>query len=121
VEALLMITHWTNWKPFPSAHHGEHIEAPIGPGVYEVCHINSGEQVAFGYSANVAQALSNVLRPSGGRGWPFFRKAARPRYPSNELEYRTCAATSLSEARIAAGQMIGHRQAIWRRFSPSLR
>ena len=116
-----MITQWTNWKPFPNARQGGHIEAPIGPGVYEVCHINSGEQVAFGYSANVAQALSNAMRPSARRGWPFFRRAARARYPSNELEYRTCAAASLSEARIAAGQMLGHRQAIWRRFAPSLR
>jgi len=56
-----MIGRWSTWKRFPDAFHGEHIEAPIGPGVYEVCHNASGEQVAFGYAGNVAQALSNIL------------------------------------------------------------
>ena len=111
-----MIGSWSNWKPFPNAHHGGHIEAPIGPGVYEVCHVATREQVAFGFTANVAQALSNVL--PDGRPWPFFRRAARPRYQSHELEYRTCAAGSLAEARVAAEQLAGHRQALWRRFAP---
>ena len=56
-----MIGRWSIWKRFPDAFHGEHIKAPIGPGVYEVCHTTSGGQVAFGYAANVAQALSNIL------------------------------------------------------------
>jgi len=115
-----MLGRWTNWKPFPDAYHGGHIEAPIGPGVYEVCHASSGEQVAFGYAANVAQALTNVL-PQPGRTWPFFRRAARPRYLSSELEYRTCAAGTLAEARIAASQLHSQRQAAFRRFSPGAR
>ena len=113
-----MIGSWSNWKPFPNAHQGGHIEAPIGPGVYEVCHIATQEQVAFGFAANVAQALSNAL-PANGRSWPFFRRAARPRYPSHELEYRTCAAGSLEEARVVATQLAGHRLALWRRFAPN--
>lgn len=112
-----MIGRWSTWKRFPDAFHGEHIEAPIGPGVYEVCHNASGEQVAFGYSANVAQALSNLLPPPSKRGWPFFRRAARPRYPINELEYRTCATGSANEARVAAEQLMGQRQALIRRFA----
>ena len=115
-----MIGPWSNWKSFPNAHQGEHIQAPIGPGVYEVCHVSTQELVAFGHTSNVARALSNVLPPAG-RKWPFFRRAARPRYRSSELEYRTCAAGSLAEARVAAEQLIGHRQALWRRFSPMQR
>ena len=111
-----MIGQWSSWKPFPDAYHGQHVEAPIGPGVYEVCRSATGEQIAFGYAANVAQALAKVV-PSGGRGWPFFGRAARPRYLSSELEYRTCAATSMTEARIAAEQLLSHRQAVWRRFA----
>ena len=111
-----MLGRWTNWKPFPNR--GENIEAPIGPGVYEVCHAATGEQVAFGSSANIAQSLSDVL-PQPGRTWPFFRRAARPRYTASELEYRTCATGTLSEAKVAVGQMLSQRQALLRRFSPA--
>jgi hypothetical protein len=112
-----MIGRWSNWKRFPDAFHGEHIEAPIGPGVYEVCHIATGEQVAFGHAANVAQALSNLLPPPSKRGWPFFRRAARARYQSSELEYRTYAAGSAIDARVAAEQLAGRRQVFIRRMS----
>lgn len=112
-----MIGRWSNWKRFPEAGNGEHIEAPIGPGVYEVCHVGSGEQVAFGYAANVAEALSNLLPPPSTRGWPFFRRAVRPRYQSSELEYRTCAASSATEARNTASQLMGQRQAVIRRYA----
>ena len=71
--------------------------------------------MAFGYAANVAQALSNILPPPSKRGWPFFRRAARPRYPISELEYRTCAASSAAEARLTAEQLMGQRTAIIRR------
>ncbi len=116
-----MIGRWTTWKTFPDAFHGEHIEAPIGPGVYEVCLAATGEQVAFGYSANVAQALSKAVPPPNTRGWPFFRRASRHRYLSSELEYRTCSAGTAAEARIAAQQMMGQRQAMFRRFSATQR
>jgi len=112
-----MIGRRSNWKRFPDAINGESVEAPIGPGVYEVCHIETGEQVAFGYAANVAEALSNLLPPPSTRGWPFFRRAARARYRSSELEYRTCGASSATEARNAATQMMGQRQMLLRRLS----
>ena len=110
-----MIGRWSSWKPFPDAHNGEHIEAPIGAGVYEVCAAATGEQVAFGYSKNVAEALSKVLPSPDQRSWPFFRRASRPRYQSSELEYRTCPAGNYTEARIAAELLLAHRQSIWRR------
>jgi hypothetical protein len=114
-----MIGRWTAWKRFPNAFHGESLEAPIGPGVYEVCHTETGELVSFGSAANVAEALSKVLPSKDPRKWPFFRKNSRPRYDSSELEYRTCPAGTLIEARVAAEQLLGHRNAIWRRFSAS--
>ena len=116
-ERIKMIGQWSTWKKFPDAFHGEHLEAPIGPGVYEVCHTASGEQVAFGYANNLAQALTNILLPPSKRGWPFFRRAACPRYPIAELEYRTCAASSGAEARLAAEQLMGQRTAMIRRFA----
>jgi hypothetical protein len=117
VRKKKMIGRWSTWKKFPDAFRGEHLEAPIGPGVYEVCHTASGEQVAFGYANNVAQALTNILPPPSKRGWPFFRRAARPRYPIDELEYRTCAASSGAEARLTAEQLMGQRTALIRRFA----
>ena len=114
-----MIGRWTTWKRFPNAFQGESLEETIGPGVYEVCHAETGELVSFGSAANVAEALSKILPSQDARKWPFFRKNSRPRYASSELEYRTCAATTVMEARVAADQLIGHRNAIWRRFSAS--
>jgi hypothetical protein len=111
-----MIGAWSSWKPFPIPEHGEHVEAPIGPGLYEVCHVVTQELVAFGHATNVAQALSNVLRPTGARKWLLFRRLAPPRYHSSELEYRTFAAGTVAEARIAAEVIIGHRQTLWRRI-----
>ncbi len=33
-----MMQTWSGWKRFPDVKSGDHIEAPIGPGVYEVRH-----------------------------------------------------------------------------------
>src|SRR5215813_1820527 len=87
---IFMVQTWSNWKQFPDAQSGEHVEAPIGPGVYEVRHTMTGRVVAFGHSANVANSLA-------------------------DLEYRTCAATSRAEAKTAAQRLLGLRQTAWRR------
>jgi hypothetical protein len=62
---LLMVQTWSNWKRFPDAQSGEHVEAPIGPGVYEVRHTMTGRVVAFGHSANVANALADLKLNDG--------------------------------------------------------
>ena len=112
-----MIGRWTDWKPFPDAYYGEHIQAPIGPGVYEVCHASTREQVAFGCTHNVAEALSNVVKPGRFRGRSLFRLFGYSRYLSSELEYRTWATASLADAKVAVSQLLGQRQAVLRRFS----
>ncbi len=116
-----MIGRWSSWKPFPDVSRGGHIEAPIGPGMYEVCHVETGEQIAFGYSKNVAEALSKVVLSPGSRSWPFFRIGIRPRFASSEIEYRTCPAGSLADAKTGAGQMSAHRQAVLRHFAATPR
>lgn len=106
---------WTSWKRFPDAQSGDLVEAPIGPGVYEVRHTLTGRVVAFGHAANVAHALTQ-LKPNGGAGAlaRLFR-----RQPSvsrvSDLEYRTCAAASRSEAKTTAQRLLGLRQTAWRR------
>jgi hypothetical protein len=105
---------WSGWKRFPDAQSGENVEAPIGPGVYEVRHAPSGRLVAFGPAGNVAHAITDLKVP---RSNPIARlfKPAPLTSPVSDLEYRTCAAASRAEARTAAQRLKGLRQAAWRR------
>jgi hypothetical protein len=114
-EGYLMVQTWSTWKRFPDAQSGEHVEAPIGPGVYEVRHTMTGRVVAFGHSGNVANALADLKLNDGvGAFARLFRKQPLVSRVS-DLEYRTCAATSRSEARTAAQRLVGLRQTAWRR------
>jgi hypothetical protein len=106
---------WTSWKRFPDAQSGGTIEAPIGPGVYEVRHTLTGRVVAFGHASNVANALSE-LKVNGGIGTfarLFRRQPAALRV--SDLEYRTCAAATRAEAKTTAQRLLGLRQTAWRR------
>jgi hypothetical protein len=106
---------WSSWKRFPDAHSGQHVEAPIGPGVYEVRHSLTGRVVAFGHAGNVAHAISE-LKVNGGAGMfarMFSREPLVPRVA--DLEYRTCAAASRADAKVTAQRLMGLRQTAWRR------
>ena len=104
---------WTTWKRFTDAQGA--VEAPGGPGVYEVRHTLTGRVVAFGHAKNVAQALTE-LKLNGGVG-AFARLFRRQPLVSriSDLEYRTCAASTRSEARTTAQRLLGLRQTAWRR------
>jgi hypothetical protein len=106
---------WTSWKRFPDAQSGVLVEAPICPGVYEVRHTLTGRVVAFGHAKNVAQALTE-LKLNGGVG-TFARLFRRQPLVTrvNDLEYRTCSASTRSEARTTAQRLLGLRQTAWRR------
>ena len=69
-----MVQTWSNWKRFPDAQSGEHVEAPIGPGVYEVRHTMTGRVVAFGHSGNVANALADLKLNDGNTFTRLIRK-----------------------------------------------
>ena len=110
-----MVQTWSSWKRFPDAQIGEHVEAPIGPGVYEVRHTMTGRVVAFGHSGNVANALADLkLNGSTNSLTRLFRKQPVVSRVS-DLEYRTCAATSRAEAKTAAQRLMGLRRTAWRR------
>ena len=106
---------WSSWKRFPDVKSGDAIEAPIGPGVYEVRHTLTGRVMAFGHAGNVANAISE-LKFNGGVG-PFARFFRQPPLVSrvSDLEYRTCAAASRADAKTAAQRLLGLRQTAWRR------
>jgi hypothetical protein len=106
---------WSSWKRFPDAQSGEHVEAPIGPGVYEVRHTLTGRVVSFDHASNVANALAD-LKLTGGVG-PFARLFGKQPLVSRaaDLEYRTCAASSRAEAKVSAHRLLGLRQSAFRR------
>jgi hypothetical protein len=115
-----MADRWTQWKPYPDPYYGEHIAAPTGPGVYEVCDASTREQVAFGCTNNVTNALSSVLKPGKRRG--FFRRWRwRARYQTGQLEYRFWSTDSIADAKVVIDQVLGQREAVWRRFSTAMR
>ena len=101
-----MIGRWTEWKRFPKAERGEHVEAPIGPGIFEVREASSGALFTFGAADSVAQALAALaIPPRSFTSW--FRGGSVS--PPN-LEYRTCATSTKSEAKTAAEGMVNRRE-----------
>jgi hypothetical protein len=99
-----MISTWSEWKRYPRAGGVENIEAPISPGIYEVRCAASGALYSFGAVDNIAQALARL--PVGSRSWFGRREAAQ----TADLEYRTCAASSKADAKVAAERMVGRRE-----------
>jgi hypothetical protein len=113
-----MASSWGEWKSFPNPDLGEYVEAPIGPGVYEVRRILTGELVAFDHAANVAQALASLLPNAAVSPWSYWLERlgqAAPRYPASDLEYRTCPAKTANEARTIADRMNGRREVYMKR------
>jgi hypothetical protein len=110
-----MMQTWSNWRRFPDVKGGDQIEAPIGPGVYEVRHTLTGRLMAFGHAGNVANAISELKLNVGLS--PFARLFRRPPLVSRvaDLEFRTCAAASRADAKTAAQRLLGLRQNAWRR------
>ena len=109
-----MMQTWSGWKRF-SAGRIDAIEAPAGPGVYEVRHTLTGRVMAFGHSGHVAKTIADLTIDGAAGGWArlFGRQPLGAR--ATDLEYRTCAAASRAEARTAAQRLMGLRQSVWRR------
>lgn len=110
-----MANSWAAFKQFPNRQFGEYVEAPIGPGVYEVRHVLTGELVAFGHAANVAQALASLSPDPSLMSWLTGLIRGDIRYAINELEYRTCAAKTLNEAKTITTCLAGRREAYMKR------
>ena len=116
-----MIGNWSAWKKFPNAERCEHVEAPIGPGIYEVRNMSTGDLAAFDFSGNVAHALAALLRKTTSRPWAKLFGGNRALWRDNHLEYRTCAASSMSEAKRMAQALLCRRQVYWSRNASQAR
>ena len=110
-----MTDRWTGWKSFPDDYYGEYIQAPMGPGLYEVCRSSNREQIAFGCTRNVAESLCDLLKPRRLRKWLSFRRG--PRYDTGELEYRTWQTATLADARAAIAIIRERQEAVIRKYS----
>jgi len=101
---------WTEWKTYPRIARGETIEAPIGPGIFEVRHAASGALFAFDAADSLVQALARLASPKSLVSW--FGRRAPVNLP--ELEYRTFSTTTRANARIAQARMIDRRETYMR-------
>jgi len=110
-----MMQTWSGWKRFPDVKGGDLIEAPAGPGVYEVRHTLTGRVMAFGHAGNVAHTIAGLK--FDGDVSPFAKFFGRQPLVSRlaDLEYRTCEAASRADAKTAAKRLLGLRQNAWRR------
>lgn len=109
---LAMIA-WTTWKPFPDPRTGGPIEAPVGPGVFEVRRISTGDTVAFAHAASVARTLASMAVAK-----PRLRLFSRRRNDADDLEYRTCAAATSMDAKAIAARLSTQRRLFWRQALP---
>jgi hypothetical protein len=109
-----MIPTWTAWKVFPDARQGGQLEAPIGPGIYEVRDTADNAMVAFGASASVARDLARLV-PGASRGFLASLFGQAQPVALERLEYRTWPAATYAEARSNADRLRGRRDVFMRR------
>jgi hypothetical protein len=109
---------WTSWKIFADPASGLPLDAPAGPGVFEVRHIATGAQIAFAVSADVAASLSTLVQPQASGLLSIFARK-RIAYRPVDLEYRVCPTPSVKEARAEADRLNGLRRAYMQRRKAS--
>jgi hypothetical protein len=113
-----MTVSWTAWRMFPDPHSGMPIDAPAGPGVFEVRHIATGEQVAFAVSSNLADSLANLIQPPASGLLSIFTRKRITHRPI-DLEYRVCSTASMKAARAELDRLNGLRRAYLQRRKAS--
>lgn len=103
-----MIASWSEWKRYPKATRGDILQAPIGPGIYEVRLVSSGALFGFAAVENLAESLS-LLSVGSKSLTSWFGRRDPMELP--DLEYRTFSTLSHADAKIAAERVIGRREA----------
>ena len=110
-----MTDRWTGWKSFPDDYHGEYIQAPMGPGLYEVCRASTREPIAFGCTRNVAESLCDLVEAARA-SQVAVRSGAAQHYDTGELEYRTWPTATLADARAAINMIRERHEAVMRKY-----
>lgn len=89
-KAKLYQSGWSKWEKFPNPLQGEYLNAPIGPGVYQLRDKQTGEFILFGKSKNVAHRMTSLL-PNGSGTRKNTKKSDYVGKDPNSVEYRTIA------------------------------
>lgn len=108
MKSISETANWSPWRPFPDPRIGGLLQAPFGPGVYELRRSKPEiEMVLAGIGGQVAARMSSLLPSPYGCGT---RNAGDKRdYVLDhigEIEYRTLACTSREEAAAIERQML---------------
>jgi hypothetical protein len=106
---------WTAWKSFPDDYYGEYIQAPLGPGLYQVCRASNRETIAFGCTRNVVDSLADLLKPRGLSRWLSFRRGRS--HEAGEFEYRTWGTASVADARLVVRTIRERNEAMLRKYA----
>ena len=97
-KAKLYQSGWSKWEKFPDPLKGEYLNAPIGPGVYQLRDKKTGELIMFGRSKNVAFRMTSLI-PDGSGMRKNTRKSEYVGDNLNDVEYRTIAFKTEDEAK----------------------
>jgi hypothetical protein len=90
---------WSQWLPFPDPRKRQFLNAPFGPGVYQVRHRSQTDMVLFGIGGHCAARMSSLLPKPLGTGTR--NNSSKRKYllqNIDDLEYRCLACESRSDA-----------------------
>lgn len=91
---------WSEWRPFPDPRREGYLQAPFGPGVYELRNRETGELVLPGSGKNCALRMTSLLPAPLGQGTRL--NAKKREYVLAHLvalEYRTRALATSAAAK----------------------
>lgn len=92
---------WSRWRPFPDPRKQQFLNAPLGPGVYQVRHRGQTHMVLYGSGGHCACRMSSLLpKPLGDGTRNNLQKRDYVLLNIDDLEYRCLACNMRSDARI---------------------
>jgi predicted GIY-YIG superfamily endonuclease len=97
---------WSDWKQFPDPRMGHYLNAPFGPGVYELQNRRTGDFILIGQSKNVAWRMTSLL-PS--------QKKEYVRDHLQDIVYRTIPCGTKEEALRQENRLRGEHKYIFKR------
>jgi hypothetical protein len=100
------MTSWSDWALFPDPRQRKYLNAPFGPGVYELRRADTKELVLRGMGRNCAYRMVSLLPEPLGQGTR--RNSKKRAYVLEHLghiEYRTYPCATESEAKAIEDQL----------------
>ena len=103
---------WSRWYPFPDPKAGGYLNAPFGPGVYELRHRVNGNLILYGMSKNVSARMSSLLpNPLGTGNRDNDEKREFVTKHLNNIDYRTLACVDTDTAAVEERKLRANKHA----------